>query len=214
MKGKLLVFLLTLVLSVPAFSQTTYRPKDQESIAKDKAIAEGIEDAVLIGVGTTTGKPIDGFDVELTYDAETGHATAWFYYYKSASDDNNKIVIAPVNYSGQYVSFVIPEDQLSELPPLPNAEVTVDWMDSDEFGDNLFQNATAKEFFKIPNSKINIEYVALGANEGNDELIEGDIYWTIVANSKEGEEPQLTCYTHAVTGETFCSIINRCKFSF
>jgi len=79
-------------------------------------------------------------------------------------------------------------------------------MDSDEYAGYLMQNETAKEFFELPDSDININYVALGVNEDNSDITMGDTYWIINANSDEGEGPVLNCWTHAETGETICDM--------
>lgn len=204
-----LLILLALVFITPTFGQNflTYRPKIHVETARQYASENGIEDPLLIGVGTIVG-PVEGLPIELTFSVNSGLATAWVYYFKSSVTSQNKMAVALFNIMVNMLPYDVTNVSLENFPNLPENEIIVDWMDTDEFCNNLLKNLTAKEFFEIPGSKVNIQYVALGINNEYDLAPKGETYWIINANSEEGEGPNLTCFTNAVTGETICAILN------
>lgn len=212
MINRILPLLLALIITTGAFSQDVrdYRPKEHEAIARAAAVQNGIENPILIGVGTITGA-VEGLPVKLSYSPTTGLASIWTYYYKDANDENMKSAIALVNVIVNFIPYPLTAEQIASLPPIPTTEISGDWMNTDVFAENLMKNPVASEFFTIASSKINIEYVALGANETNNNLQIGSPYWLIKANSEENSGANLTCFTHAISGETFCDVINSVK---
>lgn len=182
--------------------------KASEGLTKSKEEAElTFTNPKLVMVGTmNTTINFQGFPFTITFDMETGTATAWVYMYMSEDGSENIAVgvvkVAPSLFVAMEIETSLILDGNNILDPT-NPIGDVSWMDSPDMSNKLKETSELISFLE-QHPEPDAVMVMLFKNSLLDYVPKGEVYWGYQVSHNDSSK---ACSIHAVDGIVFCSEI-------
>lgn len=196
MKKLLLLFSL-LFIYTNLNAQLPFTAKEGVKKALEVAADDTFTDPYITGIGTAT---MDYSVFSLEYNYESGENIAWLYFLQSDANQGERKNILLIRTALGFINFDLPDNEIPDLPIMPDTKLPDEYMDSDETTAILKKNDNFKKY--MDDEDFIVTVAGLTKSSIPTQWTEANkAYWGLMTELGEGVMP---CFIENETKECTC----------